>query len=81
VIGFIDYHPDFVIDQFEVEELIELKIRDLTTITKLELTKIRLSNNRVLKAPSFIFEKRIVWGATALMLNELRHVLSDWEHS
>lgn len=78
VIGFIDYHPNFIIDNHEVEELIELKLSDLTTITQLEISKIKLSNNDFLKAPSFVFGDKIVWGATALMLNELRHLLNDW---
>ncbi len=79
VIGFIDYHPEFNIDNYEVEELIELKLSDLTSIKELELTKIKLSNNVVLKAPSFLFGDKIVWGATALMLNELRYILSEWK--
>ncbi|MBL4594711.1 MAG: CoA pyrophosphatase [Flavobacteriales bacterium] len=79
VIGFVDYHPQFIIDNHEVEELIELKLSDLTDINELEITKIKLSNNTVLKAPSFVFNQKIVWGATALILNELRHILKEWK--
>jgi len=79
VIGFVDYHPNFNIDNHEVEELIELRLSDLTNVKELELTKITLSNNRILKAPSFLFNNKVVWGATALMLNELRHILKEWE--
>ena len=79
VVGFIDYHPKFNIDNHEVEELIELKLSDLTNTTTLETSRIKLRNNTVLKAPSFMFNQKVVWGATALMLNELRHVLKDWK--
>ena len=78
VVGFVDYHPEFIIDHHEVEELIELKLSDLTSINKLQSTKIKLKNNTILNAPSFVFNDKIVWGATALMLNELRHILYDW---
>ncbi len=79
VVGVVDYYPHFIIDNHEVEEIIELKLSDLTAVNELEPTKIRLSNNAILKAPSFVFSQKIVWGATALMLNELRHVLHEWK--
>ena len=79
MIGFIDYHPQFRIDTYEVEELIELRLSDLTSIVELEFTKIKFSNNTVAKVPSFVFGDKVIWGATALMLNELRHMLNDWE--
>ncbi len=81
VVGFIDYHPDFTIDRSEVEEMIEIKLTDLTATKKLLTNKIRLANNTVLDVPSFVFEGRVVWGATALMLNELRYILSDWKRA
>jgi len=78
IVGIIDYHPQFNIDNYEVEELIELKLSDLTDIGALEITKITLTNNTVLKTPSFVFDDKVVWGATALMLNELRYILAEW---
>ena len=77
VVGFVDYYPNFIIDEREVEELIELKLSDLTSVKKLSETKISFSNNRILKTPCFMFNDKIVWGATAIMLNELRWVLND----
>lgn len=77
VIGFIDYPPEFILDNHEVEELIELKLAELTSVNELGLTKVKLRNNTILKVPCFIFNDKIVWGATALMLNELRHLLLE----
>ncbi|MDG1475869.1 MAG: CoA pyrophosphatase [Vicingaceae bacterium] len=79
VVGIVNYTPDFVIDNYEVEELIELKLSDLTGVKELELSKISLDNNVVLKTPSFIFNDKVVWGATALMLNELRWLLKEFQ--
>ncbi len=78
VVGAVNYHPQFVLDKREVEALIELKLADLISIESLEISKISINNNSIIKAPSFIFEDRIVWGATALMLNELRWLLKDF---
>jgi 8-oxo-dGTP pyrophosphatase MutT (NUDIX family) len=79
VLGFIDYYPEFDIDNYEVEGLIELKLADLIATKELKESKITLSNNTFLKVPSFIIDNKIVWGATALILNELRHILFKWE--
>ena len=69
----IDY--DFKIEEKEVEQLIELPLSDLMRINKLALTKINLTKDVVIKIPAFVFKGKVVWGATALMLNELRWIL------
>jgi len=76
VLGFVDYCPNFIIDKIEVEELIELRLVD---ITELRTSQIKLSNGSVLNAPCFMINGKIIWGATALMLNELRHMLKFWK--
>jgi 8-oxo-dGTP pyrophosphatase MutT (NUDIX family) len=75
IVGFIDYYPNFILDEREVEELIELKLSELTNVKELSETKINFSNSSVLKTPCFNFNTKIVWGATAIILNELRWVL------
>tara|TARA_B100000809_G_scaffold266365_1_gene328738 strand:- start:4131 stop:4760 length:630 start_codon:yes stop_codon:yes gene_type:complete len=80
IVGCVNYHPQFIIDTREVEELIELKLSDLTDVRELTTSKIRLPNKTVIKAPSFNFDDKVIWGATALMLNELRWVLKEFNH-
>jgi len=75
IIGCVNYHPQFVIEVREVEELIELKLSDLTDVKELTSSNITLPNKTIIKAPSFRFNDKIIWGATALMLNELRWML------
>lgn len=75
IVGCVNYHPQFMIDVREVEELIELKLSDLTNVKELTISNITLPNKTIIKAPSFRFNDKIIWGATALMLNELRWVL------
>lgn len=81
VVGVVDYYPQFKLDNREVESLIELPLSRLTKIESLEISSILLKNNTVLKAPSFVFNEKIVWGATALMLNELRWLLRSYSKS
>jgi 8-oxo-dGTP pyrophosphatase MutT (NUDIX family) len=80
IVGVINYTPNFIIDNYEVEELIELRLSDLTEVEELTIVKIALANNTILKTPSFSFNGKIVWGATALMLNELRWMLRGFNH-
>ena len=61
----------------EFEELIEIKLSELTRIEKLEVSTITLVNGGLIETPCFNFNNKIVWGATALILNELRWVLKD----
>jgi 8-oxo-dGTP pyrophosphatase MutT (NUDIX family) len=75
VIGCMDYCPDFVLDQREVAELIELKLSDLIAVKELSETKITFSDTKILKTPCFNFNDKIVWGATAIILNEMRWLL------
>jgi 8-oxo-dGTP pyrophosphatase MutT (NUDIX family) len=79
IVGFVNYHPQFIIDAREVKELIELKLSDLTDVRELRSSKIMLPNKTIIKAPSFNFNDKIIWGATALMLNELRWVLKEFD--
>ena len=52
VIGISKKIPDFIIEQREVAEIIELNINELITIP-LELNKVKVSNNRLLNVPTF----------------------------
>ena len=78
VIGIVDYSPDFIPDQREVAEIIDLKISNLTEIEQLSINKVRLTNGLKMEVPTFELNDKIVWGATAVILNELRHVLRNW---
>ena len=79
VVGIINYSPQFVLDNYEVDELIVLKLSDLMNIKTLTPASIILPNKTTLSVPSFNFNAKIVWGATALMLNELRWLLKEFK--
>lgn len=81
VIGFVNYTPKFIPEEREVAAIIELQLKKLTAIDQLVLNKIKLSSGVVLNVPTFEFHQKIVWGATALMLNELRYLLKNYSKS
>lgn len=81
VVGIINYTPRFVPEIREVAEIVELKIGHLIQVETLSLNSIKLSNGLIMKVPTFEFNQKIIWGATALMLNELRYLLKNYSKS
>ena len=77
VIGVIDYTPNFVPQFDEVADIIEMEVSYLKSVEELTLKKLSLSNGMKLEVPTFNFKEKTIWGATALMLNELRWVLRE----
>ena len=77
VIGFVNYAPNFIAEEREVAEIVELRLSLLIQTKELSTDNIKLSNGKKLQVPTFQFNQKTIWGATALMLNELRWVLRE----
>ena len=69
--------PLFDPDPVEVEALIELMIPALLSDTLVKQGKVRLTSGAWVETPYFDVEGHMVWGATAMILSELREVLRD----
>jgi 8-oxo-dGTP pyrophosphatase MutT (NUDIX family) len=66
----------FTPDPVEVEDIITFPLHHITLSENKTTTKIKLDNNVVMKdVPCFIIAEKVVWGATALMMEELRRIL------
>jgi len=75
VVGIQRTRPDFTPDPIEVVRILEGTIEGLihdNAVAVKEIIAARLYN---IRAPHFVVEDEIVWGATAMMLNELRMVI------
>ena len=71
-----DQEPTVQINSREVANVEAIKILDLLDEQNIQNKDIQLPNNQLLEGhPCFILNDKIVWGATALMLNELRLLL------
>lgn len=78
-IFFLEEEPEFVPDPREVESIFTFDIFELKREDIIKRTDIQLSNGFKRKdIPYFDIEGNIVWGATALMLAELRAILKDF---
>ncbi len=66
----------FVRQASEVESLLEVPVSDFLDDAKITTQNLTTSYARNIEVPAFTFQGRIVWGATAMMLNEIRELLA-----
>jgi 8-oxo-dGTP pyrophosphatase MutT (NUDIX family) len=77
VIATIDYVPEFIPDQFEVEKVIHADLSELAKKDAIQESEILAAGIYPMMAPHFLIENEIVWGATAMMLNEFRTIVME----
>jgi 8-oxo-dGTP pyrophosphatase MutT (NUDIX family) len=76
ILGFCDARPDFIPDKTEVAELIETDISFLFD-NKLKKQTILDVRGYKINAPYFDVHGHTVWGATAMILSELKEIIES----
>lgn len=74
-IGYLESKPPMKKDDYEVAELFEGSISTLMDDKTIGETKVPIPGNMKIKTPYFNIQEKVVWGATAMILSELREVL------
>lgn len=65
--------PEFFPDEREVAEILPFNVMDILVNENIKTTDIRITQERILRdVPYFDIREKIVWGATAIILNEFR---------
>jgi 8-oxo-dGTP pyrophosphatase MutT (NUDIX family) len=77
IVGTIQHVPDFIPDPYEVSRILNCSITDLIRDDAVVTTEITVSGQYRLQAPHFQIDGEMVWGATAMMLNEFRLILRE----
>tara|TARA_Y100000782_G_C10189462_1_gene269702 strand:+ start:17427 stop:18080 length:654 start_codon:yes stop_codon:yes gene_type:complete len=76
IVGVTTVRPSFVPDPREVQTIIETPLSLITDDNAIRYKKIKFSSSPVkVKAPYFDVHGHTVWGATAMMLSELRELI------
>ena len=75
VIAFADSRPEFNPDKFEVSRIIEARLNDILNEDAVKQKEILAAGKYRMMAPHFEIENEVVWGATAMMLNEFRMIV------
>lgn len=77
IVGFTSKRPSLIADPFEVAKILHGDIQSILPEDALQEQEILAGDVYPMKAPHFKIENEIVWGATAMMLNEFRMVLNE----
>jgi 8-oxo-dGTP pyrophosphatase MutT (NUDIX family) len=73
--------PEFKADPVEVVKILEGNLKDLTRADAIRQKEILAAGKYRMMAPHFEIDGAVVWGATAMMLNELRTLLLEINRS
>ena len=77
VVAFSDIIPDFKIQPREVEQLIECPLEHFMKM-EIQFTQVKNSSTgEKIKTPFFDINGKILWGATAMILNEMRWIINN----
>lgn len=74
-VGVIDRTPELVRQESEVEKILEVDLEDFLDEKNLISQKLNTSYAKNIQVPAFSLNGHVVWGATAMMLSELKDLL------
>ncbi|NOS92169.1 MAG: CoA pyrophosphatase [Cyclobacteriaceae bacterium] len=77
VVGFVEQRPVYQAQQSEVVRIIEGNLSDLIQPDAIRTKEIVAAKIYPMLAPHFEIEGEVVWGATAMMLNEMRVIVKE----
>jgi 8-oxo-dGTP pyrophosphatase MutT (NUDIX family) len=77
VVGYLPYKPEYIPDPEEVSRVVEGRTVDLISDKNRKVTELLIQNKYKIVAPYFDIGNEIVWGATAMILNEFSAILKE----
>lgn len=75
--GILNETPNFIKDINEVQQIIEVSLMDFLNPNTIISTKVPTSYDVEVEVPAFLLNDFVVWGATAMMLSEIKEVLNQ----
>jgi 8-oxo-dGTP pyrophosphatase MutT (NUDIX family) len=76
-LGLCTTQPDFLPDPAEVAQVIELPLERLIDDAFVIEAELETSYSKLMTVPAFQVDNHIVWGATAMMLSELKETIKN----
>ncbi len=76
-IGIMDHTPALVPQESEVEAVLEIALEDFLSDSCLTRQTLSTSYAKNIEVPAFLLSGHVVWGATAMMLSEMKEVLKQ----
>lgn len=76
--GICRHRPEFHKQESEVADLIEVSLSDILNDANLITRRLSTSYAKEIEVPAFQLEGNVVWGATAMMLSEIKSLLKEF---
>lgn len=76
IVGYVTERPDFKPDPVEVARILEIPLDHFLLEETRQVKEISVYPDISIKAPCFYVDGEIIWGATAMMLNELLEIIN-----
>ena len=76
-VGYIDYQPEFILQDSEVDYIITTSISHLLDPTSRKRKDLKIRNNTIRQVPYFDIRGEVLWGATAMMTSELLEIIAE----
>ena len=73
-LGITEYRPEFKANH-EVEGILEVELVELLSDSSVKTRRMSTSYMKNIEVPCFHLQNRIVWGATAMMLSEIKELI------
>jgi 8-oxo-dGTP pyrophosphatase MutT (NUDIX family) len=61
----------------EVEEIINVPISFFLDDSNRTFQKVKVAQNMMIEVPAFVYQERVIWGATAAILAEILHLIKQ----
>lgn len=74
-LGVLNKKPAYILEEKEVERLIEIPLKTILNDDYISSKKLKTSYASEIEVPVFEFDDEIIWGATAMMLSEIKDLL------
>jgi 8-oxo-dGTP pyrophosphatase MutT (NUDIX family) len=74
-LGVVECRPDYILAENEVERLIEIPLKSILSNNFVGSKVINNSYSKEMEVPAFKFDDDIIWGATAMMLSEIKDLI------
>ena len=76
--AFLESKPEYALDPLEVDNIIEVGLEDIMDDKNEDIRTIKHSQGFELETPCFVFNKKVVWGASAMILAELKQIINNF---
>jgi 8-oxo-dGTP pyrophosphatase MutT (NUDIX family) len=76
-IAIITQEPEFNKQDTEVDEILVCELEELIQQDNSKITSVKINEQISIKTPYFLIKEKLVWGATAMMLNEFKMIWQE----